>query len=769
MRTFRHHPRVDGARRGRPREHVQQHEKAQRVTNAINLGNPELYINRELSMLEFNRRVLSQALDPGVPLIERLRFLCIASSNLDEFFEIRVAGLKQQVEFGSVQRGPDNMTAAEQLRRIAVVAHELVTEQYRLLNDVLLPALAAEGIRMIGRDLTAKQSQWLKRYFTREILPVISPMGLDPAHPFPRILNKSLNFIVTLEGRDAFGRSSGRAVVQAPRALPRVVRLPDSLAEVEYEFVLLSRVIREHVGEMFPGMEVTGCYQFRVTRNSDLFVDDEEVDDLLRAMEGELAQRRFGDEVRLEVSEDIPDELREFLTKQFGLTPDDIYHCQGPVNLARLMTITDAVDRPGLKYPPFVPSVPARLRRNHDYFEAIRKGDVLLHHPFESFTPVIDFLRQAANDPSVLAIRQTLYRTGSDSGVVKALVEASRAGKEVTVVIELRARFDEEANISLANLLQEAGAHVVYGVVGHKTHAKMCMVVRREGTALRRYVHIGTGNYHARTARTYTDYGLFSCDAALCEDVQKVFHQMMALGRAGKLKKLLQSPFTLHRSMLDMIGREASAARKGKPARIMAKMNSLVEPLVIRALYAASQAGVRIDLVVRGICAVRPGVKGVSENITVRAIIGRFLEHTRVFYFENGGDPLVYLASADWMERNFFHRIEVGFPIEDKRLRDRVVDESFTNYLGDNSQAWVLHADGSYRQVHPGAARRRSAQETLLAQFAEKPVAAEPDALELVAAQQEAAQADAPTAVARTPPARKAARDPAGKAARRAV
>ena len=692
------------------------------MSDAVNLGNPDLYINRELSLLEFNRRVLAQATDVGIPLLERLRFLCIASSNLDEFFEIRVAGLKQQLEFGAVHRGPDNMAPAEQLRRIAVLAHDLVAEQYRLLNNVLLPALSSEGIRILAAEMSARQAQWLKRYFTREVLPVISPMGLDPAHPFPRILNKSLNFIVTLEGRDAFGRSSGRAVVQAPRSLPRVVRLADGITDVEYEFVLLSRVIREHVGELFPGMKVTGCYQFRVTRNSDLFVDDEEVDDLLRAMEGELAQRRFGDEVRLEVADDIPAELGDFLTKQFGLTEDDVYRCNGPVNLARLMTVTDAVDRPALKYLPFSPSVPPRVRRNHDLFDAIRKGDLLLHHPFESFTPVIDFLRQAATDENVLAVRQTLYRTGSDSAVVQALVEAARAGKEVTVVVELRARFDEEENISLANLLQEAGAHVVYGVVGHKTHAKMCLVVRREGANLRRYVHLATGNYHARTARTYTDYGLFSADAALCDDVQKVFHQMMALGRAGKLKKLLQSPFTLHRSMMDMIGREAEAARNGRPARIMAKMNSLVEPQIIRALYAASRAGVRVELIVRGLCAVRPGVQGVSENITVRSIIGRFLEHTRVFYFQNGTEPLVYLASADWMERNFFHRIEVGFPIEDKRLRDRVVEETFTNYLGDNCQAWLLQSDGRYEQVQFGAARRRSAQETLLAQFAEKNV-----------------------------------------------
>ena len=687
---------------------------------AVNLSNPDLYINRELSLLEFNRRVLAQAKDEGVPLIERLRFLCIASSNLDEFFEIRVAGLKQQLEFGASQRGPDNMSPAEQLRRIAVLGHELVTEQYRVLNDVLLPALENQGVRLLAREFTSRQSAWLKRYFNREVVPVMSPMGLDPAHPFPRILNKSLNFIVTLEGRDAFGRSSGRAIVQAPRALPRVVRLPAGAAECENEFVLLSRMIRAYVGDLFPGMKATGCYQFRVTRNSDLFVDDEEVDDLLRAMEGELAQRRFGDEVRLEVASDIPDELEEFLARQFGLTEDDVYRCDGPVNLARLTAIADEVDRPDLKYPAFAAAMPPRLRRNQDIFDVIRRGDLLLHHPFESFAPVVDFLRQAAKDPQVLAIRQTLYRTGADSAVVKALVEAARAGKEVTVVIELRARFDEEANISLANLLQEAGAHVVYGVVGHKTHAKMSMVVRREGRQLRRYLHLGTGNYHARTARTYTDYGLFTCDAALGEDVQKVFHQMTALGRAGKLKKLIQSPFTLHRSVLDLIAREAAEARRGKPARIVAKMNSLVEPQVIRALYAASQAGVRIDLIVRGLCAVRPGVKGVSENITVRSIIGRFLEHTRVYYFENAGDPKVYLSSADWMERNFFHRIEIGFPVEDKRLRDRVVEESLWNYLADNVQAWLLQSDGTYRQVSSGHARHRAAQEILLGQFANK-------------------------------------------------
>ncbi len=506
--------------------------------DAINLGNPELYINRELSLLEFNRRVLAQAMDDDVPLLERLKFLCIASANLDEFFEIRVAGLKQQQEFGSTQRGPDNLSPSEQLQRISVVAHQLVDEQYEVLNDVLLPRLASQGIRFLRRDeLNRRQQEWLRRYFRRELAPVLSPVGLDPAHPFPRVLNKSLNFIVTLEGTDDFGRSSGRAIVGAPRSLPRVVRVPHSVAQSAYEFVFLSSIIHTHVEELFPGMRCTGCYQFRVTRNSDLFVDEEEIDDLKRALEGELSQRRFGDEVRLEVADHCPRELESFLAEHFGLGENDIYRCNGPVNLTRLMSVPDEIDRPDLKYPGFTPSIPARLERSANLFEAIRRGDLLLHHPFQSFAPVIDFVRQAGSDPNVLAIRQTLYRTGSDSAIVKALMQAAKNGKEVTVVVELRARFDEAENINLATVLEEAGAHVVYGVVGRKTHAKMSMVVRREGRQLRRYVHLGTGNYHARTARLYTDYGLFTCDAELCEDVHKIFQQLTAFGNTGRTRR----------------------------------------------------------------------------------------------------------------------------------------------------------------------------------------------------------------------------------------
>ena len=684
------------------------------------LANPDLYINRELSLLEFHLRVLAQARDETLPLLERLRFLCISSSILDEFFEIRVAGLKQQAAYGVVQRGADNLSPAEQLRRIAPKARDLIDEQYRVLNEVLLPALDQEGIHFINKaDWSAAQRKWIKRYFNHELAPIMSPIGLDPAHPFPDPLNKSLAFIVNLTGKDAFGRNSGKAIVQAPRALPRVVRLPEFCADGPNDFVLLSSIIDAHMDELFPGMEATGVYQFRVTRNSDLFVDEEEVDDLLRALEGELPSRRYGEAVRLEVAQDCPEELEAFLTAQFQLSREDVYRCNGPVNLMCLATVPDLVERPDLKYPGFRPGVPGGVRRANDMFEAIAAGDVLLHHPFESFAPFLEFLRQAAKDPGVLSIRQTLYRTGAQSAVVEALTEAASNGKEVMVVIELRARFDEAANIELANHLQSAGAQVVYGVVGHKTHAKMCMVIRREGRALKRYVHLGTGNYHTSTARLYTDYGLFTCDPAMGNDVQKVFAQLTAMGKAGRLKKLLQSPFTLHKSMLEYIDAEAENARNNKPARVAAKMNSLIDRSIIQALYRASQAGVKVDLIIRGICALRPGVPGVSENIRVRSIVGRFLEHTRVFYFENGGESKVYLSSADWMGRNFFNRVEVCFPIEDEDLKKRVVRESIDNYHQDNCQAWQLQQDGSYQALVSPTAERKSAQQNLLRNLSE--------------------------------------------------
>jgi polyphosphate kinase len=699
---------------------------------------PELYLNRELSQLAFNWRVLEQAKDPATPLLERLKFLCIASTNLDEFFEIRVARLHEQVASGSVHAGPDNIGAQELLRQIDIETHRLVDEQYRVWNEELIPALDAEQIRFARRGgWTPAQVDWVRQHFEHELLPVLTPMGLDPSHPFPRILNKSLNFLVTLQGNDAFGRRGGIAIVQAPRALPRLIHLPKECARGPHDFVFLTSIIHAHVGDLFPGMQVTGCYQFRVTRNSELFVDEEEADDLLRALEGELAARRYGDTVRLEVADNCPPDLTNYLLRQFELEPDDLYIVNGPVNLNRLLAILDMADRPDLKYPAFAPGLPRRLARSKSLFEAIRQDDILLHHPFESFAPVIDFVRQAAADPNVLAIKQALYRTGAESALVDALVSAARTGKEVTVVIELRARFDEEENINLATLLQEAGAHVVYGVVGYKTHAKMVLVVRRERNRLRHYVHLGTGNYHARTARLYTDFGLFTCDDAIGEDVNKLFRQLTSLGRVPKLNKLLQSPFTLHAELLHKITREAGHARSGKPARIVAKMNALVEPQIIQALYEASCAGVRIDLIVRGVCCLRPGLAGVSENIRVRSIVGRFLEHTRVFWFLNGGEgPVtarkagdadeivpgsgeVFCASADWMERNFFKRVEVAFPIEHKKLHERVVREALNFSLKDNTQSWVLNADGGYRQLTPDGAEPWSAQANLIRELSE--------------------------------------------------
>lgn len=679
-----------------------------------NLASADLYLNRELTQLEFNRRVLEQAKSDDVPLLERLRFLCIAGSILDEFFEIRVSGLKQQEAVGATQRGPDNLSPSEQLRRIALVAHEMVDEQYRILNDVLIPLLDAEGIRFLKRSQwNASQEAWLRDFFHRELEPILTPIGLDPAHPFPRIMNKNLTFILTLEGKDAFGRNSGKAVVQAPRALPRVIRLPEDQAGSPYDFVFLSSIIHAHVDELFPGMNAVGCYQFRVTRNSDLFVDEEAVDDLLMAVEGELSSRRFGDAVRLELADDCPDDLGKFLADEFTVVEEDVYYCNGPVNLMRINTIPDLVDRPDLKYPGFTPSIPARIQTAPDIFSAIRAGDILLHHPFHSFVPVLDFLRSAAEDPNVLSIRQTLYRTGTDSAVVKVLLEAARREKEVLVVIELRARFDEAANIELANHLQEAGAQVVYGIVGHKTHAKMILVIRREGGELRRYAHLGTGNYHARTARIYTDFGLLTSDLELAADVQRIFHQLTTMGRSGALNKMVQSPFTLHDTILGYIDGEIEHAKAGHKAGITAKMNQLTEREVIEALYRASQAGVRVRLVVRGICSVRPGIEGVSENITVRSIVGRFLEHTRIFLFENGGDPHIYMSSADWMGRNFFSRVETCFPIEDEENRRAVIEEGLEPYLRDNAQAWDLQPDGHYQRATPGEVRH-CAQEELL-------------------------------------------------------
>ncbi|MES1928897.1 polyphosphate kinase [Salinisphaera dokdonensis CL-ES53] len=664
------------------------------------LDAPDLFINRELSLLEFNDRVLEQGRDTRVPLLERLKFLCISSTNLDEFFEVRVAGLKQKAELVNSPTEADNRTPSEVLRTISARAHALVEKQYSTLNDELIPALQEEGIRFLRRaEWKPEQRAWLANFFEEELLPVISPLGLDPAHPFPRILNKSLNFIVSLDGTDAFGRKIDYAVVQAPRALPRVIQLPaEETGSGPHDFVFLSSIIHQHVGDLFPSMRTRGCYQFRVTRNSDLFVDEEEVDDLLRAVEGELPSRRYGDCVRLEVAHNCPTSLSNYLLDRFLLSREDLFQVDGPVNVNRLMSLLDTVDRPDLKYPAFSPRLPSELGPSGDLFAEIRASDVLLHHPFDSFLPVIDFVRRAAADTAVLAIKQTLYRTGPNSAVVDALVEAARAGKEVTVVVELRARFDEADNIELANRLQAAGAHVVYGVVGYKTHAKMTLIVRREADGLHNYVHLGTGNYHPKTARLYTDYGLFSCDEHLGNDVHEMFLQLTSLGKVSGLARLLDAPFRLHSAILDKIAREAENAEAGRPAGIIAKMNSLVEPQVIRALYAASQAGVSIDLIVRGVCCLRPGVPGVSDNIRVRSVVGRFLEHTRVFHFVNDDTPEVYLASADWMDRNFFRRVETCFPVTAAPLYDRVRRE-LALYLSDNSQAWLLGSDGRYERA----------------------------------------------------------------------
>ena len=677
-------------------------------------------LNRELGVLAFNRRVLAQAADESVPLLERLRFLTIVSSNLDEFFEIRVAGLKEQVKLGITEPGPDGMTPKEILALVTREARDLVTQQYELLNDVLLPALAAAGIHFLRRGTwNDAQKAWVQGYFTREVLPVLTPIGLDPAHPFPRVFNKSLNFIVELEGRDAFGRGSRVAIVQAPRILPRAIRLPPSIAQGEYSFVFLTSVLHAHVDVLFAGMTVKGCYQFRVTRNSDLFVDEEEIKNLRTALQGELMQRHFGDAVRLEVVEECTPAMIEYLMQQFMLDESDLFHVDGPVNLYRMREVLNHIDRPDLKYPPFTPSVPAAIEMgDDDLFETIARQDILLHHPYQSFMPVLDFIRSSATDPRVVAIKQTVYRTGADSELMQVLIDAARAGKEVTVVVELLARFDEEANLKWAAQLEDVGAHVVYGVVGHKTHAKMALIVRREpgpeGTVLRRYAHLGTGNYHSVTARQYTDFGLLTANEEICSDVNEVFKQLTGLGRAGRLKHVWQSPFTLHKRVIEAIRNEARIAAEGRQARIIAKMNALLEPRIIEELYAASRAGVKIDLIVRAVCALKPDVPEVSENIRVRSIVGRFLEHTRVFWFQNGGDDQVWLSSADWMDRNFFRRIELCFPVLDRALKRRVINEGLKPYLDDNSQSWVMEGDGRYKRLSPKRGARNAAQEELL-------------------------------------------------------
>jgi polyphosphate kinase len=684
----------------------------------VDLDAPELYLSRELAALEFNFRVLAMARDTRVPLLERLRYLSIVASNLDEFFEVRVAMLKHHHAYGSAAPGPDGVCSGELLAQIRSRVLDLVAEQYATWQELIGPKLEAEQIHILTRKhWSPRQHRWLQGYFEHEVLPVLSPLGLDPAHPFPRILNKTLNIAVVLHGRDAFGHEGNMALVRAPRSLPRIIRLPAEVSGPGEHFVFLAELLQAFVDLMFPGLKVVGSYQFRVTRNSELIVEEAEVENLALALSEELVGRGYARPVRLEIANDCPKAITELLVHNFELEETDVYRCDGPVNIIRAGLIYDWLDRPELKFPRFNPSLPPALESSRNKFDLISQRDVLLHHPYESFSAVIDLLRQATADPQVLAIKQTLYRAGEDTPLVDLLVEAARHGKDVTVVIELRARFDEAANIRLATRLQEAGVQVVYGVVGYKTHAKMMLIVRREGAVLRRYAHLSTGNYHQANSRMYTDIGLMTANPEIGEDIHKVFQQLSGLGPIIDLKRLLHSPFTLYSKVLEKIERETAHATAGRPARIVAKLNALNEARVIAALYRASQAGVEIDLIVRGACTLRPGLAGVSESIRVRSIIGRFLEHSRVYWFANDGDAEIYCASADWMERNLTRRIEVAFPILDPDLAARVFEETLANGLADNTQAWLLDGDGRYVRATPGDHPPYSAQLSLLARY----------------------------------------------------
>ena len=661
------------------------------------VGKNSAFLDRELSQLMFNRRVLAQAEDKSIPLLERLRYLCIASSNLDEFFEVRVASLLAAAGTDGVLATHPALLAT--LSRISNECHALVTHQYNILNQEVLPELAASGVHLVRHnERTEAERAWVKDYFDTEVRPLLTPIGLDPAHPFPQVVNKSLNFIVSLSGKDAFGRGTAIAILKAPRVLPRVIRLPDALSNRGgVSFCLLSSVIHAHISDLFAGREVIAYSQFRVTRDSDLWVDEDEVKNLRQALKGELQGRQFGTSVRLEVAINCPPELSQFLLDQFGLQQSRLYAVNGPVNLVRLTEIMDHVEDPSLRFAPFFPGS-AQKPGSADIFAALRAHDILLHHPFQSFQTVIDFIRSAAHDPAVVAIKQTIYRTGMNSDLMEALITAARAGKEVTVIVELKARFDEEANINWADKLEQAGAQVVYGVVGLKTHAKVALVIRREEGKLKYYAHLGTGNYHPTTTKFYTDFGLLTCHPGISQEVNEVFIHLTSLTKPHRLTHLWLAPFALQNEIIKAIRNEARIARSGRPGRIIVKMNALVDESVIRALYAASKDGVKIDLIVRGACTLKPGVPGLSENIKVRSIIGRFLEHSRIYYFRNDLAHDVMLSSADWMSRNLFRRIEVAFPILDKSLKRRVMSEGLNPYLKDNRNAWELEPDGHYQR-----------------------------------------------------------------------
>lgn len=693
------------------------------------------YINRERSLLEFNRRVLAQAKKEEIPLLERLKYLCISSSNMDEFFEVRLASLYELIDDPAAVTKPDGQAPKDAIESLSETAHEIVHDQYKTLNHILIPALEKEQIRFVRRNhWTEQHKEWLRNFFAESLQPVLSAVGLDPSHPFPKVINKSLNFIVSLEGQDAFGRSNGLAIVPVPRSLPRIVKLPPEATDGDNDFVFLSSILHANVSLLFPGMTVTGCYQFRLTRNTNLFIDEEEVDDLMTALRGELSGRDFGGSIRLEVADNCPQHMIDYLLDRFNLTDMALYRVHGPVNLHRLDAVPDMAKRPDLQFAPYSQKnlngkeapvkqpfrIFSRVKEEQSLFEQISQKDRLLHHPYDSFKPVIEFLRQAAKDPDVLAIRMTLYRTGTDSAVIEALERAARNDIEVTAVVELRARFDEDTNIIQARRLQDAGAHVVYGVVGYKTHAKMILVVRKEKQKIRYYTHMGTGNYHHITTRFYSDFGLLTANQSIGRDAAKIFQQLTSLGDTKDMEQVLQSPFTLKSGMIARIQREAEHAQQGRPARIIAKMNGLEEKDIIEALYQASQAGVEIDLIVRGICSLRPGVPGLSENITVTSIIGRFLEHHRVYYFANdGADPELYCSSADWMSRNLLSRVETCFPVIDPEAFQQVYTEGLAIYLQDNTGAWILQPDGSYQAKTPAGKTPFNAQQSLIEKYSE--------------------------------------------------
>ena len=679
------------------------------------LTDPAHYLNRELSLLAFNWRVLQQALDPSIPLLERIRFIFICSNNLDEFFEVRVAGLRHDLARGDTKPSLNGASTEQVLRDINERAHELVDEQYRIFNEELLPKLAEESIQFLpSNEWNDEQYKWLKKYFKQQVMPVISPISLDLTHPFPRLVNKSLHFLLHLHGNDAFGRDLEYAVLHMPRSLPRIIELPENVGgSKEHNFVYLSSVISEFAEDLFPGMDIHGCYQFRLTRDSHLLLEEGSIEDLASALKRELQSRNFGAAVRLEVGKSCPNKIVNFLLQKCNLTPEELYRVDGPVNLNRLMSLPELVERPDLKFSGFTPKVPGEIARR-GVFEVMAERDILLHHPYQSFQPVVDLVRQAATDPSVLAIKQTLYRTGSHSAIVEALIEASHSGKEVTAVVELRARFDEADNIELAQKLQEAGVLVVYGVVGYKTHAKMTLVVRKDEKSkkLSRFVHLGTGNYHAGNARLYTDYSLLTSNLDICEDVHRVFQQLTGMGKVYELNQLWHAPFTLHKNLLAAVDRETQNSLAGKKARMVIKLNSLTDQSLIEALYRASIAGVCVELIVRGVCCLSPGIKGVSENIRVRSIIGRFLEHSRVYYFYNDGEENLYAASADWMERNLYHRVETCFPILQADIKKRMLKE-LDLMLKDTEQSWILESSGEYR-LHRTEKTKPKVQQQLL-------------------------------------------------------